>query len=334
MVIGIDDIALAAGPQIISGLLQWQNSSDAKRASAQERDRIAQLINNLKDPNFDTSMITPQDYQVVGKYVPQVAAYVAESNPQLLKGDSADASLAKNAQRDVLSNYLSQAKSGSDPLLEIQNRQAARQAAQEAQSNRASLDSLFARRGLAPGGAMQYGASLAGIANAQDQQAQAGEQAAKAAYTNRQNAMGQAAGLAGNIYNREASQEQQNAQIMNDFNKRMASGQNTYNQYAAGQSNDAQQYNLGVSQNLSNKNNDRGYQAQVANQGLRNDVAQKQYGNQQARVGLQTGVANRNIDSINANTAGENQAVQNFGEVGSTIGKQMSKNKQKQGTYF
>lgn len=334
MAFGIDDIAMTAGPQIISGLLQWQNSQDAKKATAEERARIAQLVNNLKDPNFDTSMITPQDYQIVGKYVPQVAPLVAEQNPQLLKGNSADATLAKNAQRDLLSNYLAQAKSGNDPLLEIQQRKAQAQAAQEAQSNRASLDSLFARRGLAPGGAMQYGAALAGNAAAQDQEAQAGQAAVQNAYQNRQNALGQAAGLSSNIYNREASQEQQNAQTMNDFNRRMASSQNQYNQYASGQANDAQKYNLGVQQNLSNANNDRTYAAKTGNQNLRNDVAQKQYGNQAGRVGMQTGVANQNIGAINQNAQGSNQAIQGFGEAGSAVGKQLVKNRQQTGSYL
>lgn len=334
MVIGIDDIAMTAGPQLISGLLQWQNSKEARAATQAERARIEGLINNLKDPNFDTSMITPEDYKVVGKYVPQVAPLVAEANPTLMKGDSADATLAKNAQRDLLSNFLSQAKSGNDPLLEIQQRKAAQQAAADAQSNRSSLDSLFARRGMAPGGAMQYGAALSGAADAQQKEADAGQQAALAAYQNRQSAMGQAAGLAGNIYNREASQEQQNAQIMNDFNKRMAQTQNQYGQYAAGQGNDAQKYNLGVSQETSNANNNRGYQAQVANQGLKNQSAQQLYNNQVGRVGLQSGVADNAIKAINQTAQGNNQLVQGLGETGSAIGKTLVKNKQQTGSYM
>lgn len=334
MVMGIDDIALTAGPQLVSGLIQWQNSKEARAATQAERDRISGLINNLKDPSFDTSMITPQDYQVVGKYVPQVAPLVAEANPTLLKGDSADATLAKGAQRDVLSNYLAQAKSGNDPLLEIQQRKAAQQAAQDAQSNRASLDSLFARRGMAPGGAMQYGAALSGAADAQDKEAQAGQQAALAAYQNRQNSMGQAAGLAGNIYNREASQEQQNAQIMNDFNKRMAQTQNQYGQYTTQQGNDAQKYNLGVSQETANANNNRGYQAQVANQGLKNQTAQQLYNNQVGRVGLQSGASDQAIKAINQTAQGNNQLVQGLGETGSAVGKSLVKNKQQTGSYL
>lgn len=330
---GIDDVAMVAGPQIISGLLQWQNSKDAQQATQQERDRIKGLIDNLKDPTFDTSMITPQDYQVVGKYVPQVASLVAEQNPTLLKGDSADATLAKSAQRDVLSNYLAQAKSGNDPLLEIQQRKAAQQASQDAQSNRASLDSLFARRGMAPGGAMQYGAALSGAADAQDKEAQAGQQAVAQAYQNRQSAMGQAAGLAGNIYNRENSQEQQNANIMNDFNKRMAQTQNQYGQYAAQQGNDAQKYNLGVSQETANANNNRNYQALVNNQTLKNNNAQQVYNNQTGKIGMQQGVANQNIAATNQNAQGTNQIYQGLGDVGSTIGSQYAKDKNKTKPY-
>ena len=90
---------VAIGTAVISAYQQWKQSEAGRNASAAESKKMEELLAKVQTPNFDPSKLTPEDYAVVRKHIPQVAEYVAEANPSLVKADSAGAIAGRDAQQ-------------------------------------------------------------------------------------------------------------------------------------------------------------------------------------------------------------------------------------------
>ncbi len=312
-------MAGSLGGGLLSGALQYMNSQSAQGMNDQERQRMQSLINQIQQPNFDMSKITPEQYSVLQKYNPQIASFVAEKNPQLMRGNNDQEQRGSDAENEALSSMLQKARSGNDILADIARARAGREAGQEASSNRASVDQLFQRRGAAPGGMMQYGAMMEGASSAAQRNALANEQAAEAQTNRRDQAMTNAGNMGQNIYNQGANLERYNVGAINDFNQRMAQNQNNYGQYAANQANQGQLYNLNQAQGAADKNVANTNAFNQYNQSYGNQQKQQMYNNQMGKLGLMQGASNANQQANNQNAQDKNNFIQGVYTAGSGV---------------
>lgn len=301
--------AAMVASSLASAYLQWKGSEEARQATEEERQKMEEMFSKVRQPDFDPSQLTPEDYQVVGKYAPQVAPLVEEVAPQVIKGQSADALKGRDVEKEMLEELLQRARGGEDPLANIERNKAARQASQNAQSQRATLEAQMARRGIAPGSLAQYAASMGANQDAALREAMAGEAAAENALKRRDAAIGQSANLAGDIRNSDLDIERRNADIINAFNQRVANTKNDYNRYAYGTLNDASKYNLGVSQDLSNRGVDTRNRAKefTMNRGDKN--AQQNFQNTMAILNGKLGLGQQNIQGIQQAAQDRNAAI-------------------------
>jgi hypothetical protein len=78
-------LAIPAVVALVSAGAQYLNSRNAQNASAEERARIKSMLDKIQDPDFDVSMITPEELKSVGKYVPNAIPLINEAAPQIMK---------------------------------------------------------------------------------------------------------------------------------------------------------------------------------------------------------------------------------------------------------
>lgn len=240
------DVSLDAPPQYHEQVLAQPKYSDPQQA-----------------PAFDTSKLTPEDLKLVGKYTPEIAPYIAETNPQLIQR-SAEAMQGRDAQRKALERYMQMGETGDDAISAQDAFMARQQAGADTRARQQALEQSFARRGQL-GSGMQFAGQLQAAQAAGNQQALAQMQAASDAQRRRLQALASGASLGGQIYGQEMDLASQNAAIINDFNRRMASNRQAYENQRVGSLNDAQRFNLGMEQELANANVRQRNQAQEFN---------------------------------------------------------------------
>jgi hypothetical protein len=306
--------ALAIG----SAIAQWSQSNNAAKASAAERDKIQQFYQNIKQPNFDPTSITPEDYQVLQKYIPEAAPYVAIGNPKVIEQTQGMAA-GRQAQMEALQRLRGISSSINNPELTAQIQQAQQAAAQQANTQSQSILQQQARRGLLGSGNM-IAAQLQAGSGAQQQEAASGQNAAIAAYQQRLQALQQGAQLGGQIQNEDVNLQAKNADILNRYNEMAANRAQQYGQYVAGQANDAQKYNVGMAQDVANANVSGRNQAALGNLQRRNAIAQQQYGNQLNMGQGMQGIAQTNIAGIQQQARDTNNAISGATGALSTVG--------------
>jgi len=284
-------VIAVAGIAAVGGLVNLYNAEKARGADRQRLKEIRSLFEKIKPPDydvsidappqyheqalkqpkysdpqqapqFDTSRLNPEDLKLVGKYTPQLAPYIAESNPELIK-QSGEAMQGRAAQKNALQKYMQMGETGDDAISAQESAMAQRRAGADAKSRLDSLQQSYARRGQG-GAGLQMASQLAASQGSSDMQAQAQMQAAADAQRRRLGALASGAQLGGQIYNQEMDLAQDNAGIINNFNQRMASARQNFENRRAEDMNMANRYNLGVEQELSNRNT-----------GARNDAAEK-----------------------------------------------------------
>lgn len=313
-------LGVVGGSLIGSALLQYMNSENAADATEAERSKMRALLDKVREPNFDMSTLTPEDYKVVGTYAPQVAPFVEANAPQAVNVDTEDANAAKGAQRSALQQMLAQAKNGQDPILEVQRAKSTRDAAANAQSARNTLDEQLQRRGVGPGAGLGYAGNLQAISDSYQTDALAGQQAAVDAANRRNQAVTGAANLGGQIYGQEASLAEKNANIMNNFNQYIRDARQQQVNNAANTTNEGNRYNLGVAQSTANQNVGNRNNWKVSERDNQNKLLQQQYNNQIGKVGGQNQIAQQAIGDINDRTKQQNTAIQGIGEGISKVG--------------
>lgn len=319
----------AAITAAVSAIAQWLNSKEAQKATTAERARVQQIFDKISQPNFDTTDFVPEDYKVIGKYVPSVAPFIAEVAPQTVKADSADARLGRDTQKEALQRLIETSRAGGmgDALLQSQFGQANLAAAQAQQSQRQNLDAQMQRRGQM-GSGLQYAMQLAGGANPQMQAARSGEQQAAEAYRAKLQALTGAANLGGQIRGEDVALETGNAAIINAFNQRMADSMraNALNQQDT--QNVAQRYNLDRGQRTSDMNVGQRNAAWMRNQDNRNRLTQQGFDNQMAVARGQAGLSGERVSDILGNAQQSNQTLQSFSDL--AMGAAASKERQDQ----
>jgi hypothetical protein len=307
-------VAVPAAIAIGSAAAQWLNSRNAQQASAAERARIQRLFDQVQDPTFDPGTLTPEDYQVVGTYLPEAAEFVEEARPDLID-TTPDMARGRDAERQALEQMLMQSRSGSDPLADIARAKASRAASADASSSRASLDQSMARRGVNPGSMMGYAANLQAGQDAALRSALAGEEAVQANVARRDSAMRGAADLGGRIRNADMGLEQANANVINDFNRRLATRRQDFLNNRADTANEGQRYNLGVRQATADRNTGARNTFAVNERNRGDDIAQRRFDNSMGRVEGQAGLSRDRQAGIASQTRQDNQAMQSAGDI-------------------
>jgi hypothetical protein len=318
----VDPITLAilagGASSLAGGVFQWLNSRDAQKATEAERRRIQGLADQMQSPNFDTRDISPEDIRVLERYSPQIAAFVPEKSPELVKALSEGSQRGRKAQTDALDRFTALSQTGVDPLLQLEQARAQRQAAAQASSARQNIDEVNQRRGVSLGSGVGLASQMQAIQDAQLQQALAGEQANANAYQRQMLNIGNAANLGSQIRNEDVSLEERNAAALNSYNQRIADMGNRYNQYVANQRNDAQRFNQGQNQRAYEANIGNRYSAARDNQSSQNAIAQRQYDNRLGILGIQSGLSNQRSQDFQNRAALNNRAIQGLSDTVNT----------------
>lgn len=300
----MDPISIAVvGTMAVSSLVNLYNAEKARGADRRRLKEIRQLFEKIKPPDydvsidappqyheqalqspkyadplqapkFDTSRLSPEDLKSVGKYIPEVAPYIAQAAPELIK-QSQDALAARDVQRKALQKYMTMGETGDDAISAQASAMAAQQAGMDARSRSQAVLQDAQRRGQL-GSGMQLAAQLQGNAYASNQEAMARMQAASDAQRRRLEALASGASLGGQIYNQDISLASRNADIINDFNRQMAQGRQNYEMQRAASLNDAQRFNLQMQQELANRNVAARNEAQRQNLGRSDDLTRYQ----------------------------------------------------------
>lgn len=333
--------AAAAGAQVLGGLINAYNSEKARGADRKKLAQIRELFEKVKPPDydvsidappqyheqvlaqpkysdpmappaFDTSKLTPEDLKVVGKFTPEIAPYIAEQNPELVR-QSAAAMEGREAQKKALQTYLKMGETGDDAISAQAAFEARERAAADTRARQQALEQGFQRRGQL-GSGMQFAAGLQSGQAAGNQQALAQMQAASDAQRRRLEALSQGAAIGGNIYGQEMNLAGQNAAIINDFNRRMAQSRQAYEMSRAGTLNEAQRYNLGMAQDVEAANVAARNRAQEYNLGRGDRLAQYGAEWQRGERNRQDQIARESYDMSRAERDYQNQIAQNKAE--------------------
>lgn len=283
--------AIAAAATVGGAIVNYLSSKDADKLKAAERSKLENALANLQKPDFKPEDFTPDLYKVVSKYVPKEAKLIQEVNPTVVKGDSADAKMGRDAEKAALSALINKGQQGKTLETEMMLNQATQAANAQNRMNEASLRESLARQGAAPGSGTDLAMRMA--ENAQSANAMAGASQNTAMELERQRlaALMQGAQLGGNIRQADVNMETTNADIINQFNNRVANRANQVEQYNVGTSNDAQKYNVGNEQAVANANVGASNQAKADQRAN----AWKSADFEANKLGIQTGQSNQRV---------------------------------------
>ncbi len=309
-------LGIVGGIAVGSAAMQWLNSERGRKASAREREAMMALVEKTELPDFDLADLTPEEYQLVGTYIPQVAPFVEEAAPELIRGQSEGAIRGREAEMEALARLRDMSMAGEDPLAVIQRNRAAREASQGASAARATALNQMAQRGMGGNSGLGFAAQLQGNSDAFLANALAGEQAAADAQGRRISALNDMASLGGQIRASDLDIESRNAQATNAFNQRLAANKQAWMNSRADIQNEAQRYNLGQRQDTMNRNTDLRNNYRQYNRNYKNDMKQRDFGNRLEKIALQTGQGQGRINDIAATTTQQNQAIQGLGDAG------------------
>jgi hypothetical protein len=264
--------AVAGGAQVLSSIAQLWNAEKQRGADGRRLAEIERLFNEIRpagydidiiDPPelimqsipptaFDMSDITPQAYAVAAKYIPEVASYIAEQNPQIVRM-SAAGQMGRDAQIQALKDIRARTGEVSDAEAQDASAMAMRDAQINAQSRQESVLQDANRRGQLGSGAM-LAAQLQGGSDQMERGANLSSQAYLEALRNKLGAIRSEGEMGRQLGNDEFSQSAINADIINKFNQRAATSMNAYNQNAAETINKGRLFNVQNEQNVANQN--------------------------------------------------------------------------------
>jgi hypothetical protein len=308
-------LALILGPQLISGALQYGESSAAREYQREQEARLQEALNRIGIPEARPEYFTPEVFQWLQNYDPEVAAYVRERDPRMVEMQSAEAKRARGAEQQVLQDLLDRSRSGTDVMAEIQRARGMREAAGTMASQAATLQQQLQRQGQ-QGGLAAYGAALQQQQGAGMQAALAGEQAALAGLQERGRAQSEAGTLAGRQMSRELDIERGNVNAINAFNQRLAASMQDQANLAAEIRNRAQQFNIGGRQRIAEQN----VRSKADARDRQMQFDQQQYQNELAKYGRSAGLAGQAMDRRADEARDYNRMIQGLGDVFSTGG--------------
>ena len=273
---------IAGGIMAAGAIASYMQSQEARNLSEKERADLKRLLQNMQSPRFDTSEITPEQYKVVGKYVPVAAQYVQEEAPEVVKMASADSGMARDTQREALSR-LRALSQGNDPLGDAEQAEALAKAGDANRGRVGAVREDFARRGQG-GGTSEMLAQLLGAQQANEIASTGSRQAFMEGERRKLQSLRDSTSLAGAIRDDEFRTERGNSDIINSFNERTSARRQTFNNNAANAANEGQQFNLRNEQDVSNKNVGAGNDSRVSERDRQDRLSQQTYTNEMAKV--------------------------------------------------
>src|SRR4051812_48009943 len=98
-------LGVVGGSAVLGAGANYLNNEQNRRDNQKEIKRVDAIVNAIKDPKFDLSYLSPEDFQLVAQYRPEIADYVAEKAPELVKGLAPEAQQGLDAQMSALSKY-------------------------------------------------------------------------------------------------------------------------------------------------------------------------------------------------------------------------------------
>lgn len=290
----------------LGGIISAIGGIAGAQAGAGDRAKGTDAINDAYQklaaiglPPDTAKAIIYNQYKQAGTLTPELEKSINEG-PSNMAGVSGNAD-AQKAQMQALQILQQTGQTGMTPQSQAALNQIRQQVATDTNAKQQAIQQQFAARGQGGSGAELIGALQAAQSGA-NQESTAGDQVSAQASQNALQAIGQAGTLGGQIQQQQFGEQAQKAQaqdVINQFNT-----QNQVNQQArnVGAQNQAQGYNLGQAQQLSNAN------TQQANQELlRQNQAQMQDYN-----------ANLNrLQTINSAAGGYNNGMQAAGSAAS-----------------
>lgn len=272
MVEPVTILATMAATNVINGIYQSYQRQKAAGAAKRELEKIKAVFDAIVPPEFDLdiedppeviaevaplveydfSKFTPQMYEVVGTYAPEIAPLVKEQAPQLIE-DTAIGVEGLEAQQGALRRLQQIADGGIDPQFAQRMHEAERSAQGAAQSRQESILQDYARRGLLGSGG-QLASDLSAAEGAMERGAAMSQDAATQAYLNQLQALQGSAALGGQIRGQELDIADRNAAIANAYNQRTSAAYQKYYQDAANTRNEATLRNLREKQGVFDKN--------------------------------------------------------------------------------
>ena len=304
---------ILGGTQLASGAMQYFTAQDARNYEQQQLNKLQDALNRIGIPEARPEYFTPEVYEYLENYDPEVAAFVREQDPRMLQIRSAEGVRAKKAEESVLQDILGRAREGTDVLAEIQRARGMREAAGTMASQSATLQQQLQRQGQ-QGGLAAYGAALQQQQGAGQQAALAGEQAALAGLQERGRALGEAGSLAGRQIGRELDIESANVAAINAFNRRMAERQQEQANLGAQIRNQAQLENIRGRQRIAEKN----IAAAADAKQRQMDFEQQKYQNELAKYGKGAQQVQAGISARQASAQDINRMIQGLGDVAGT----------------
>lgn len=310
------DALIGGGASIASGILGYLESDKARGANKSEIARLQGLLDKTSLPEFDTSMITPEEYRVLEKYSPEIAPYVQEAAPETIKADSEGAMRGREAQMRALDRLTALGQTGEDTQSKILQDRALAAAAAQNQGQQEAIKQSQARRGMS-GSGMELVQSLLAQQEGNRAAQSASQQAALDAYNRRLQSMIDSAALGEDIRNSDVNLETRNADIINDYNQRQAQRRQAYENAAADTRNKAQASNLDLAQEIAMKNIDARNAARTRKQDMDNDAAAKIFDAEMAKYGSQSGISQQKIGST---TQAAQDKAQMYSSIAGAIG--------------
>lgn len=365
--------AVAGGAQVLSGIAQYYQSEKARKASTQRLKEIEDLFNSIKPPGydvtplsppelitqmipqpaFDMAGITPDKYEVVGQYLPEVAQFIAERNPELAQF-SQEGRQGRDAQIQALNDIKMRTGQLSDAEAQDASMSAMRDAQINAQSRSESILQDANRRGQ-----LGSGTALAAQLQSSGDQMERGANLSSNAYLealkNKLGALRDSGTQGRQLAQDDLGQQNSNAAIINSYNQRASRDMNAFNQNAADVRNRGQLVNFETAQDAANRNviasnqakysnqsrtdnilndaynrnfNERNFQNKTATDqynlkageiGRRNSITGQTYQDKMGNAAAKAGVGYTGIDMMNTFARDQNQAIQGLAKgVGDT----------------
>lgn len=309
MVLGIGELvktgAQAAGGLVegITGLaglvFQAKNNAEMSEAEASEVAKLEELQKKIESPDFDTSMLAPEELELVYNYEPEAAQFIEEAYPDLIE-KSEEAKQGTSAQLSALERFGQMAETGEDAGLIAAREGAEREAMQSISRAQAERESQGMRRGLGLGSGAQLALQQADISSLANQQQMANEQAAADAALRRMDATGRQAQVGSALTGQELDLAGRNADFINAYNARQAQRQQALEMANVAEQNAAAQERERMRQNLRTQSQEATQAERVRQQEAQNEAAQRGFQNQSSLYGQQAGITDRKLGNIGA----------------------------------
>lgn len=316
-------LVAAAVIAVIGGLVQVYNSEKARGANAKILKDLKKAFADIVPPEYDISIdsppdfikqtlapanldfsrLTPESYKIVGHYSPKAAKYIAETNPTLFKG-SENFKEGRQSQIDALRSMKKEA-SGESPELKIMMDRASQQSQSDAQSRQQSIMDSAQRRGMG-GSGLSFAAAMQSGSDSMNRGAMQGQNAALSAYREKMAAIRESGSMGRQLAGDEQSIEEQNAQIINDFNMRTSRNYQDWQNRRTDIENEGQRFNLDRNQRTADMNVSQNNEYDQWNLNNRNKLSQQQYDNNRGERNYQDEIAYKKAEWASKEKARQN----------------------------